>query len=473
MLFNSLTFVTFFIVTYTLYVLFYRKTGWQNALLLIASYIFYGYWDWRFLSLIIISTLVDFLIGLRLGRTENEHARKQLLAISLMVNLSILGFFKYFNFFSDNFTDILNLVGTEADPITLNIILPIGISFYTLQTISYTFDIYRRKMQPTHNLLDFAVFVAFFPQLMAGPIERAINLLPQIERPRQITTSQVHVGLYLILMGYFKKVVVADNLAFMVNRIFNNYTWYTDLDIILAVIAFTFQVYGDFSGYSDIARGLAKLMGVEIMVNFHLPFFAINPADFWQRWHISLSTWIRDYLYIPFGGNRKGTLITVRNLFITMIIGGLWHGAARNFVIWGIYEGLLVVIYFLFSKASKAWKPKIAKFEIIVIPLSIMTTFSFNFFRFFLVASYSTDQVDRMLRTVSFIPTEHSSGFMFTLLFFISPLIIMEIYQYFKHDLLAITKLPIILQTLVYSFMLYWIFIFGVRESIEFFYFQF
>ncbi|OQY43766.1 MAG: membrane-bound O-acyltransferase family protein [Anaerolineaceae bacterium 4572_78] len=473
MLFNSLTFIIFFIITYTLYLLLYRKTGWQNALILIASYIFYGYWDWRFLTLIIISTLVDFLIGLRLGRTEDEHARKRLLAISLIVNLSILGFFKYFNFFSDNFTDILNLVGMEADPITLNIILPVGISFYTLQTISYTFDIYRRKMQPTKNLLEFAVFVAFFPQLMAGPIERAINLLPQIAHPRQITSSQVHIGLYLILMGYFKKVVVADNVATIANQVFNHYTWYTDLDIFLAVMAFLFQLYGDFSGYSDIARGLAKLMGFELMVNFKLPFFALTPADYWERWHISLSSWMRDYLFIPLGGSRGSKWMTIRNLFIIMVIGGLWHGAGLNFIVWGIYDGFILGIYLFFRDMTFPLNIPTRKFKFIILPLQMFAMFSTNFFRSLLFRVTSTDQFDRMLRTVSFIPTEHSSDFISTLLFFITPLILMEIYQYFKHDLLAIMKLPIILRNLIYAFMIYWIFLYGVQESVEFFYFQF
>jgi alginate O-acetyltransferase complex protein AlgI len=312
LLFNSFAFFLFFVVVYVLHLLlaklFARKrVKLQNLLLLVASYIFYGSWDWRFLSLIAISTLSDFVIGKSLGRVSDltpagRSRRKMLLACSVVVNLTILGFFKYFGFFAASAIDLLKFTGMRVNPLTLNVILPVGISFYTFQTMSYTIDIYRKRLQPTHSLLDFAVFVAFFPQLVAGPIERAANLLPQFARPRYIRVEQVNAGLFLILWGFYKKVVIADNVALIADQIFDHYTEYAGLDILLGVLAFSIQIYGDFSGYSDIARGLSRLMGFELLVNFRLPTFAVNPSDFWSRWHISLSSWLRDYLYIPLGG---------------------------------------------------------------------------------------------------------------------------------------------------------------------------
>src|SRR3972149_1993846 len=348
MLFNSSTFLIFFVVVYTLYLLLQKRLKAQNALLLVASYIFYASWDWRFLSLLLLSTTVDFFIAKAIGSTDDltpagKARRKTLLACSILFNLGVLGFFKYFNFFSESFIGLLNLFSMKADLITLNIVLPLGISFYTFQEMGYTIDVYRKHMKPTHNPFNFALFVAFFPHLVAGPIQRAESLLLQLERPRRITIEQVNTGLFLILWGLFKKVVIADNVREVANLIFNNYTNYSGLDIVIGGLAFAVQIYGDFSGYSDIARGIARLMGFELMVNFRLPYFALNPTDFWQRWHISLSTWLRDYLYIPLGGNRKSNLITCRNLFLTMLLGGLWHGASWNFVIWGAYHGLIPI----------------------------------------------------------------------------------------------------------------------------------
>ncbi len=344
MLFNSFIFLVFFIAVYTLYRLLPMRP--QNVLLLVASYIFYGWWDWRFLSLLLFSTVVDFIAGRAIDRSECQAVRKRFLLISMFCNLGLLGFFKYFNFFIDNMESLIQTLGGNPQSFHLNIILPVGISFYTFQTMSYTIDIYRGKMKATNSFLNFAVFVSFFPQLVAGPIERASHLLPQFENKRIITPDMIRLGLTLIIWGYFKKLFVADNMAIVVNQIYSMdpsrlNTWY----VFLAAAAFAFQIYGDFSGYSDIARGLCKLMGFDLMINFRSPYCVTNPANFWRHWHISLSTWLRDYLYIPLGGNRGSGMRTKINLAITMVLGGLWHGANWNFVIWGVYQGALLMIF--------------------------------------------------------------------------------------------------------------------------------
>lgn len=348
MVFNSLVFLVFFLVVYGLYrVLPHRG---QNMLLLVASYFFYGWWDWRFLSLIFISTVVDYWAGLAIeDAADNPRRRKVALWISLVSNLGILGFFKYFNFFADNLAALFQSLGMAMAPRHLNIILPVGISFYTFQTMSYTLDIYRRQMRPTRSFLDFATFVAFFPQLVAGPIERASHLLPQIQNPRVVTRAGMVSGTWLIVWGLFKKCVIADNLAILADGAFGDATS-TGAVALLGLYAFAFQIFCDFSGYSDIARGLARWMGIDLMVNFNNPYFALNPKDFWARWHISLSSWLRDYLYIPLGGNRKGPRRTYVNLGLTMLLGGLWHGAAWTFIAWGAFHGLLLVGYHAWSQ---------------------------------------------------------------------------------------------------------------------------
>ncbi|MBU0743052.1 MBOAT family protein [bacterium] len=343
MLFNSLVFVAFLAVVLLAYPRLRHRR--QNYFLLVASYVFYGYWDWRFLSLLAISTLTDFLVGRRLHATEDVGARKRLLAVSVCVNLGLLGFFKYFNFFVDSMGTIIEGFGMEPHMPLLRVLLPIGISFYTFQTLSYTIDVYRRRLVPTDDLLDFAVFVSFFPQLVAGPIERARNLLPQVAAPRTVTRRHVETGLNLILLGFFKKIFVADTLAPFVNQVFDDPGAWTSGQLLTGVYAFCFQIYGDFSGYSDIARGVARLLGFELMENFHAPYLSRSPAEYWKRWHVSLSTWLGDYLYIPLGGNRKGTVRTYVNLMVTMLLGGLWHGASWTFVAWGLWNGLYLAAY--------------------------------------------------------------------------------------------------------------------------------
>ena len=344
MLFNSLDFAVFLPIVFVLY-WFVTKHNLklQNALIVAASYVFYGWWDWRFLSLIIFSTFLDYSIGRRLKNEENQKIRKTLLWTSIIVNLGFLGVFKYYNFFLDNFIAAFSFLGQHIQPNSLNIILPVGISFYTFQTLSYTIDVYKKKLEPTEDLVAFSAFVCFFPQLVAGPIERATNLLPQFYKKRTFEYDKAVDGMRQILWGLFKKVVIADNCAEYANLIFNNYEDYNGSTLLLGAIFFTFQIYGDFSGYSDIAIGTSRLFGFNLMQNFATPYFSRDIAEFWRRWHISLSTWFRDYLYIPLGGSRGGTWMKVRNTFIIFLVSGFWHGANWTFIVWGGLNAL----YFL------------------------------------------------------------------------------------------------------------------------------
>ena len=344
MLFNSLDFAIFLPIVFLLYWFVAQKNlKLQNALIVVASYVFYGWWDWRFLSLIIFSTVVDYLIGQRLRTEDKQSKRKVLLWTSIIVNLGFLGFFKYYNFFLENFVDAFSLFGMQINANSLNIILPVGISFYTFQTLSYTIDVYRKKLEPTKDFMAFSAFVCFFPQLVAGPIERATNLLPQFYKKRTFEYHKAVDGMRQILWGLFKKVVIADNCAEFVNQIFNNSDDMNGSTLVLGAIFFTFQIYGDFSGYSDIAIGTSRLFGFDLKQNFATPYFSRDIAEFWRRWHISLSTWFRDYLYIPLGGSRGGTWMKVRNTFAIFLVIGFWHGANWTFIIWGG----LNAIYFL------------------------------------------------------------------------------------------------------------------------------
>lgn len=344
MLFNSWTFALFFGVFYGVYWLANARLPVRNVLILLGSYVFYGWWDWRFLSLIAVSTLVDYVCGLGIHAAADPRRRRAFLIVSVTLNLGLLATFKYFGFFVDSFTDLAAVFGWQVDFVTRTIILPIGISFYTFQTMTYTIDIYRGQLTPTRNVVNFAAFVAFFPQLVAGPIERAATLLPQIERRAVFSFDQSRDGLFLVLWGLFKKVMIADRLSVYVDAVYGAPDQATGLHCLLATIFFGIQIYGDFSGYSDIARGLAKLLGTELMVNFNTPYLAVSLRDFWRRWHISLSTWFRDYLYIPLGGSRSARMRHRLNLLITFTVSGLWHGAAYTFVTWGFVHGVLYVL---------------------------------------------------------------------------------------------------------------------------------
>ena len=350
MLFNSIDFAIFLPIVFMLYWFVFKKLKSQNLLILISSYIFYGWWDYRFLFLICFSTIVDYFIGLRLTKEEKTKNRKVLLAISIFINLGFLGFFKYYNFFVESFVDAFMFFGNEIKGSSLNIILPVGISFYTFQTLSYSIDIYRKKLKPSTDFISFAAFVSFFPQLVAGPIERATNLLPQFYKERKFSNEKAISGLRQILWGLFKKIVIADNCARFANDFFNNSEDYSGSSLFLGAIFFTFQIYGDFSGYSDIAIGTSRLFGFNLMKNFAFPYFSRDMAEFWRRWHISLSTWFRDYLYIPLGGSRGSKWMQIRNTYIVFIVSGFWHGANWTFIVWGLLNAIYFTPLLLFKK---------------------------------------------------------------------------------------------------------------------------
>lgn len=389
MLFNSIDFAIFLPIVFILYWFVTNKNlKLQNLLIVISSFIFYGWWDWRFLSLILFSIIVDFTIGVKLKSEENLFKRKAILWISIIVNLGFLGFFKYYNFFLDNFVAAFSFFGTEIKTNSLNIILPVGISFYTFQTLSYTIDVYKRKLEPTTDFIAFSAFVSFFPQLVAGPIERATHLLPQFYVKRNFDYQKSVDGLRQILWGLFKKIVIADNCAEYANLIFNNSADYSGSTLVLGALFFTFQIYCDFSGYSDIAIGTSRLFGFDLMRNFNFPYFSRDMAEFWRRWHISLSTWFRDYLYIPLGGSQGGTAMKVRNTFIIFIVSGFWHGANWTFIAWGV----LNAIYFLpllLTKNNRANLdvvaqgknlPSLKEFSHMLLTFSL-TVFAWIFFR--------------------------------------------------------------------------------------------
>jgi len=349
MLFNSLDFAVFLPIVFVLY-WFVTKHNLklQNALIVASSYVFYGWWDWRFLSLIIFSTFLDYSIGCRLKNEENQKIRKTLLWTSIIVNLGFLGVFKYYNFFLENFIAAFSFFGQDIQPNSLNIILPVGISFYTFQTLSYTIDVYKKKLEPTEDLVAFSAFVCFFPQLVAGPIEKAIILLPQIESKRSFDFNHGKSGIWLVTYGMFKKIVIADNLAPIIDKFYAtpSFSVVNLTEFIVSIFAYSIQIYCDFSGYSDIAIGVALLFGIKLSTNFKQPYFSSNAVEFWHRWHISLSTWFRDYVFIPLGGSKEGLTKNVRNILIVFLVSGLWHGAEWTFVIWGVGH----FIYYFFDR---------------------------------------------------------------------------------------------------------------------------
>lgn len=404
MLFNSIDFVIFLPTVFFFYWIIGKKNiQLQNILILISSYIFYGWWDWRFLSLIVFSTLVDYIVGRALDKTGDESKRKILLSTSIITNLGFLGFFKYYDFFLDNFISAFSFFGYELSLGSLNIILPVGISFYTFQTLSYTIDVYRNKLKPTTDLIQFAAYVSFFPQLVAGPIERAKNLLPQFSQERTFVYSDAINGMRQILWGLFKKIVIADNVAVYVNTIFANSAEYSGGILLLGALFFTFQIYCDFSGYSDIAIGVSRLFGFRLMQNFAFPYFSRDIAEFWRRWHISLSTWFRDYLYIPLGGSRGSNSLRVRNVFIIFIVSGFWHGANWTFIVWGALNAVYFLPLLLSNKnrintnnvAENKWFPSIKETSQMVLTFSL-TVVAWIFFRAETV-SHAIDYTYRMI----------------------------------------------------------------------------
>lgn len=348
MLFNSIDFAIFFPLFFLLYwFVFKRNLSGQNALILVASFIFYGWWDWRFLFLLVFSSGIDFVAGYHMSNSNDPKRRKALLLLSLVTNLGILGFFKYYNFFVDNFVSAFTLFGLKLNVTTLKIILPVGISFYTFQSLSYTIDIYRGKLSAIKDPVVYFAFISFFPQLVAGPIERATNLVPQVMQPRVFDYNQVRDGLRQVLWGLFKKIVVADNCATFVNQVFEHHAQYNGFSVAIGVAVFAFQIYCDFSGYSDIAIGSAHMLGFNLMRNFHYPYFSRDVAEFWRRWHISLTTWFRDYVYIPLGGSKGSQWQSLRNTMFVFLISGFWHGANWTFIIWGALNAIFYVPLFL------------------------------------------------------------------------------------------------------------------------------
>ncbi|AIM61415.1 acyltransferase [Cellulophaga lytica] len=436
MLFNSIDFAIFLPIVFFLYwVVVNKNLQLQNFLLLVASYVFYGWWDWRFLSLIAFSTLVDYSLGVLLGKEEKESKRKVYLWTSIIVNLGFLGFFKYYNFFVESFVDAFTFFGQEIEIGTLNIILPVGISFYTFQTLSYTIDVYKRNLEPTKNFIAFGAFVSFFPQLVAGPIERASNLLPQILNKRSFNYCEAKDGLRLMLWGLFKKVVIADSLSPIVNDIFSNYSTLSSPVLIMGAIFFAFQIYGDFSGYSDIAIGTAKLFGIELMSNFKFPYFSKNIGEFWRRWHISLSTWFRDYLYIPLGGSRGSKMVGIRNVFAIFLVSGFWHGANWTFIFWGLFHALLFLPSFLIGTNRKYAEVKNTRLNVLAMISNvyrtlltfILVTIGWVFFRSETITD-SFIYLKRIGSSFSGIPYIHPNGY--RLVDYIVLLVFFIVYEY-------------------------------------------
>jgi len=405
MLFNSVDFALFIPIVFILYWFVFNKTiRLQNILVAVASYVFYAWWDWRFLSLIFVSTLVDYFVGVLLKNQQDKKKRKALLFLSIGVNLGLLGFFKYFNFFVDNFNAAFSLFGNDLGITTLSIILPVGISFYTFQTMSYTLDVYKRKIEPTEDFVAFAAFVAFFPQLVAGPIERAKNLLPQFEKERHLVYSKAIDGLRQVLWGLFKKMVIADNCGVFVDEFFKNHGDYSGSTLLIGAFFFTIQIYCDFSGYSDIAIGTSRLFGFNLMKNFAFPYFSRNIREFWRRWHISLTTWFKDYVYIPLGGSRGSKAMQIRNTILIFVIIGFWHGAHWKFIVYGFINALHFLPAIIIGKSKRyseavahnKWLPSLTEV------FQMLRTFTFLVLvRVFFRASDLTEAIDYLSRIFS------------------------------------------------------------------------
>ncbi len=467
MLFNSYVFWLFFGVI----ILLYRCCGHraQNGLLLVASYFFYACWDWRFIPLIALTTGINYLTGLGIEVQEENLKRKKIyLTVSIVSSLTILGFFKYWGFFIESTVEALTALGFQAHVPSLEILLPVGISFYTFQTMSYTIDVYRGEVKPTKNLATFALYVAYFPQLVAGPIERSSSLLPQIMNPRKNREGDFTEGLSLVMYGLFLKVIVADNLAYIVNGAFSGNEAVTGADMLIGVYAFAFQIYGDFAGYSSIARGVSKWMGIDLMVNFKRPYLARNPSEFWQRWHISLSSWLRDYLYIPLGGNRGARWKVYRNLMLTMIIGGIWHGAGWTFICWGAVHGALLCAYRPLGK-RKILKGPLGH------ALAVVLFFQWVCLTWLLFRAESIGQAGDMLMQIvtDFTLTDFTRYGFWMLVFFTLPLLICEIWAERKPLLRRLELVHWSVRAVIYCYVVFMLIEFPPIVHGEFIYFQF
>lgn len=480
MLFNSLEFAIFCPIVFIIYWLIHKNIKARNIFLLIVSYVFYGWWNWHFLFLIAFSSLLDYGVSLAMHKEEKEGKRKLLLGISLFFNLGFLLYFKYFNFFIESFQEAFSLFGSQISISTLNIILPVGISFYTFQTLSYTIDVYRRQLEPTKNIVAFSAFVSFFPQLVAGPIERASHLLPQFSKVHTFNYDNVKSGFFLILFGLFKKVVIADRLALLVNEVYAKPGEYDSLATIIATLFFAIQIYCDFSGYTDIAIGVARTLGFDLKKNFDTPYFSKSITEFWRRWHISLSTWFRDYLFIPLGGSRVKESRVYFNLFIVFVISGLWHGASINFIIWGAIHGGIIVI----EKVIKTHKLVTIKNNSGIVTIFktlkvfIIVCLAWVFFR----AATFSDSIIILKNIFSFNYTDASLAigldrkdlivaFISILLLFILELIQQKVRLYS-----VLQKQSVIIRWGVYVMLIFIIVVFGIYGSYDqskFIYFQF
>ncbi len=461
MYFNSSAFFWFLAVFFLLHYLLRGSLRGRNRLIVAASYFFYGWWDWRFLSLLLLSSLVDFYAGL-LMKDAARNRRRLLLFLSLSVNLGVLGFFKYFDFFLENFIHVLGVLGMQTNLPLMNVILPVGISFYTFQSLGYTIDVYRGHVKATRDIAAFLAYVSFFPQLVAGPIERAANLLPQFTSIRPLTARGLETGAWLVLWGMFKKVVIADNLGLLVDMVYSDPSIKGPI-ILLATIAFGFQIYCDFSGYSDIARGVASLLGFQLMLNFNLPYFAVVPGNFWRRWHISLSSWFRDYIYIPLGGNRCSTFKNNWNLLLTMLLAGIWHGAGWNFILWGVWHGVMLGIFRKYSPKNPAQ-----------IAMGWALTMGIVFYGWLLFRAQSLEQIYSysLNAWLPVFPIWFSS-YALLLAVFLIPLIAVELWQKMTNDLTPSLRLPLLWRSALHGLLLFAILLFGEAKGTPFIYFQF
>jgi alginate O-acetyltransferase complex protein AlgI len=471
MLFNSWPFVVLLLLVLIGYFSLGRWWRWQNILLLAASYFAYAFWDWRFLALLAGLTAANYTAGWAIQHdNQNRHRQRLWLCLVIAIDLGVLGFFKYFNFFDQNLIRLLSIVGLHLDPSNLKVILPLGISFFTFMAITYPFDIYRGKLSHTNDFLSYALFVSFFPTLVSGPVERAVHMLPQFQSPREVTSQKVNQGLWLLAWGFFQKMVIADNVALVVNQVFNNYTQYQGLDIVIAILAYTIQILADFGGYTDIARGVARLLGFELFLNFNVPYFAINPSDFWSRWHISLSQWFRDYLYITLGGNRKGKWRTSLNLFITMILVGLWHGSAWTFVLWGAWHGFLQVFYRLFPKGQSTQRTIHGSISVISIVLRTLLMFTAIVAGWAIFRASSLQQVAYLFTHLSLAHSSQTLSFLWRLGYFTLPLVLVQFFQLRTARPEFVAALNPYVRGLVYGLIIVGLLVFSQHEITRFIY---
>ena len=480
MLFNSLEFIVFFPIVVAVY--FALKPKYRWILLLLASYYFYMAWNYKYIVLIVISTTIDYFAGINIYTSKNPRTRKALLLISLVANLGLLFFFKYFNFFGDSLNYLFDKINIFYNVPAYHYLLPVGISFYTFQTMSYTIDIYKGDQTPERHFGRFALFVSFFPQLVAGPIERSVNLLPQFRKNYDFDYERVKNGILLMVWGFFKKVVIADRLAAYVNLVYNHPQDYGGLHNIIATFFFSFQIYCDFSGYSDIAIGSALIMGYTLMTNFRRPYLSMSIREFWQRWHISLSTWFRDYVYIPLGGNRVVKWRWYYNLFITFVVSGLWHGAEWTFVVWGALHGFYLVFAIWSSKIREKFNrfiglmkyPAVYKVSQVLITF-VLVFFSWIFFR----ANNMRDALLVIRKTFDFSSVGKLNLFRFDVDFYIAfgTIIFLLLVEYFEEyaglSVRLRTALPRPVKWVILSLFLLVIFVLGVWEEADFLYFQF